>query len=1332
MATVNPSPMEAIRSQCPLLSEKLSRESLLAMLAARSIPVAELQLERAAESGTLESLVNDAGEAVYTRGHLIVLYQLTRHSRLDWYPWDDRRPDREDLLFRRVTAKRAVWAEIASDALCLKAFYDWFWGDDIAAFSAFAAVRLTEVVRWSLKNIDESGYLSQVAEKAGNWREAHGPVLFAAELVRLKLEIEQLLKNAAAAGIHVPEASEVARDRHQVIEDASPNDDPNPLYAAPSHRVPAKEREAFTKVRDQWIREQDWDSLRKHLLDHTALFANDDEAQVSYHLALAYLNTEHLDDNDAAVESYRAVLAIRVGDPRVIAALQELLSSLERWETWAEILGEQADRVTDSEIRETLRLFRARVLAVRLGRESQALELFTASLGEESAREDAVAVLSGIILDGSATPSFDVAAIDLVSKYMAIDDETFAELFERVEALELTFGQRCELLYCQATREESGGHLHKAFISYTRALSANPISARVHVCLERLSRIMGNRDELAAILEDEFEKASGLGARAFIGERLGRLHVELGQGQRAIEYLEVAHEAQPTHTELVVLLAELYQKHGQIDRAISMLEKLRTLSTDEQEKEGIAEILGELRAQALGDPSVALETYRGMLQTDTGDEAVNGLLVIARGDDLTLAVEALHLIDAPMTRLKRGGELIDLYTRLMDYGEIEATDTGVLERLCAHLRREPNRSQEALTRHGELYALRGDAATLASAKALMTDKESVERWVRAVEDRLTHTPEDTKVKVLKQLARTYSEQLRDPVRAVAVQEQLLASNPADKSTFLALDRWFQDQKEFQKLLQLRLERAAAVAEERSEWMLAAAATMADDLNDLRGAFTIYSSALQADPSNAAIEEARAELLRRPNVMPEQKAALLEYAESTSEGEQWLAHRLNRATMAGTQGQSELAVELLREASELLPEREDVLEALEAQLRRSNRWSEAAGVLRRRIDLGDASQKRLLTKELAKLYAEHLEMGEEARLLLNEVNAEERTLATAAEQEVRAREEEVDQLSQLKLNVGSATGSAERAAAVEALSDHLVESDGLDAALAGLDAETRNPEMADQVARLHLKAAALAEANGRLELAEISFKKVLAINSSELRFVDPLIAFYRRTQAWQKQSVLMKFRLAKTPDPKGKVSLLAEMANVAERLQDYRSAIDALSQLLNLSKAQSVALDTKTIRRNLAGLLVRVGSHDEAIEQLELLYEALRGDLAATAFFVETGADLAQLIRGENPQRAKEIYVAIQAVNSSHPKVRLLGADLLVDAEELDAALDATSSMVKDTSVPKPSLTLLLSRLAKSFESLGKTEKVSEAYKQLLELHPNHPEALSFFEQQSGS
>ena len=73
MATVNPSPMEAIRSQCPLLSEKLSRESLLAMLAARSIPVAELQLERAAESGTLESLVNDAGEAVYTRGHLIVL-----------------------------------------------------------------------------------------------------------------------------------------------------------------------------------------------------------------------------------------------------------------------------------------------------------------------------------------------------------------------------------------------------------------------------------------------------------------------------------------------------------------------------------------------------------------------------------------------------------------------------------------------------------------------------------------------------------------------------------------------------------------------------------------------------------------------------------------------------------------------------------------------------------------------------------------------------------------------------------------------------------------------------------------------------------------------------------------------------------------------------------------------------------------------------------------------------------------------------------------------------------------------------------------------------------
>src|SRR5690606_9396126 len=254
------------------------------------------------------------------------------------------RDDREDLLARRIEAKRAVWNEIESDAESVRVFYEWFWGDEIAAFPATESVRLTELVRWSLQNIDTTGYLSQRAETHGRWQDAEGTVLLAAEMVRLREEVSQLIKNAEDAGFAIPNAGDVAKDRKALIEAARAIDDENPLYATrPEEGGDPDARRDFITERNAMMKAEDWFGLVAHFERHADLFENDPHSEAARQHALATLLLAHLEDTDAAVNAYRAMLSVTPGNPTAIASLEDILSKEGRWAEWAEVLAEQAE-----------------------------------------------------------------------------------------------------------------------------------------------------------------------------------------------------------------------------------------------------------------------------------------------------------------------------------------------------------------------------------------------------------------------------------------------------------------------------------------------------------------------------------------------------------------------------------------------------------------------------------------------------------------------------------------------------------------------------------------------------------------------------------------------------------------------------------------------------------------------------------------------------------------------------------------------------------------------------------------------------------------------------
>ena len=91
--------------------------------------------------------------------------------------------------------------------------------------------------------------------------------------------------------------------------------------------------------------------------------------------------------------------------------------------------------------------------------------------------------------------------------------------------------------------------------------------------------------------------------------------------------------------------------------------------------------------------------------------------------------------------------------------------------------------------------------------------------------------------------------------------------------------------------------------------------------------------------------------------------------------------MQRAAAMAASGDRSTAIELLEQAVERAPDDTALLERIEGMLRADERYSEASGVLRRRIDLEGGGERLRQTKELASIYRDHLGMADEADMLL---------------------------------------------------------------------------------------------------------------------------------------------------------------------------------------------------------------------------------------------------------------------------------------------------------------------------------------------------------------
>lgn len=331
---------------------------------------------------------------------------------------------------------------------------------------------------------------------------------------------------------------------------------------------------------------------------------------------------EHLERNlPRAAEVYELAVAEDPRSPQCLRALGSVYEKMRRWAQAAATLQRQARETSDG----PERLAALRRVAAIAENELQDVDLAISTL-QEVAQIDQDDVLSLYQLAGlcrsHSRPAVLISTLQLLVDRLDEDTARTAILVELGEALELHLKQR------SAARE-----------AYERALKLSPGYTPALRALARLYRDSGDLAALLRLHEPEIDPTSD---PAVLALKAGRIcFEEVGDMDRAIEYLWKAYRLNPDLIPAREILLQLLSANGRIREAYDLLRaqdlpKSQALLADYHYRLGlIAEALARKEPQeGATDEDRALQHYRAALavQPDHGlaFERARRLLVASR------------------------------------------------------------------------------------------------------------------------------------------------------------------------------------------------------------------------------------------------------------------------------------------------------------------------------------------------------------------------------------------------------------------------------------------------------------------------------------------------------------------------------------------------------------------------------------------------------------------------------------------------------------------------------------------------------------------------------
>ena len=1020
---------------------------------------------------------------------------------------------------------------------------------------------------------------------------------------------------------------------------------------------------------------------------------------------------EQLGNHDEAIAAYRAVLDTGVEDPQVLAALDRIYEGLERWEDLAGILERELalPHEDDPARRAGFMLRLAALCQDRLGDTPRAVELLREVLEVDPSNEEARARLEKLL--GDETYEAEVARI-LLPIYESLEDWS-----NLVRCLQVLAGATEDPAERSALLRRAGGilaqaigDLSRAFDAYAAALETDPTDADARAAFEEIAELEQRWPDVAALYEKLAANDLPADVSSDLLARLAAIYeARIGDTEKAIANYERAVEVDATRRDLLEALERLYQHEQRWKELLDVYRREVDLEADPQARLALRLKIAHLQEEMLQDVDGAIETYDEILADDPDNlQAIGALerlyaaterwsdladnlskqLALRTEPDVALGL-LLRLGELQLRRLDQPGLAVETYRRVFDLAPQEPTAMAALEELLG----------------SEDYQLE-------VARILEPIYRASNDWTKLIgvyEIMAAHALEPAeKIRLLHQVGELYEILGDQPDEAFDAYARALSEDPADAQTQQRLENLTQQSGAFDRLVAL-YEKVAedAVDDSLKIALLTKVAQIAETaLADPAKAAATYEKILDVDPSNFDAVDALIEVHRRANQFDELVAAVVRKAEMMDDPDARKQLLLYAANIRDeVQSNPEGAIELYRRVLSVDDADATALDALERILIQLERWEELKDVYQRKTELAeDPAERKRLLYVLGQVYER--ELGDVDRAIdtyqqVLDLDPQDYEAIVALDRLYGKAERWLDQMQILERAV------------------EIVEDPTEQVALRYRIGKLWETELGDPVRAIESYREALARdfqhADTIAALDRIAHGDVEPMAAAEV-----LAPLYEQLAEWDRLVDLYEVMARHEEDPEQRVERLHRIADIYERqLGEFDKAFEVYARALEADPTS-----------------------DATLEQLERLAEAT-GEWKKFADLLA-----AQVDRLLDPQRKVAMLLRlaqIQELRLGDVEAAIEGyKQVLEEDPECTEALDALDRIYEATerwddlvanlrrrvniTGDEQQVIDLYFRIGRiTQEHLGDTARALDAYREILNLDPNHGPTLQALE-----
>ncbi len=369
---------------------------------------------------------------------------------------------------------------------------------------------------------------------------------------------------------------------------------------------------------------ESWEQLADVYRRKAAAMFDLDEKKARLH-QLGVLCTEKLGDAAAAVEAYNEILDIDETDAEALSALERIHELAGDYEALYDVLARRADTVYDGGKLAVIHGRMGELARDRLEDKARAAESFEKVLDLEPDSAGAMEALRGLYRE---MEEWHYLQEVLVKKLSIVEAES-----ERVEVL-AALGDNAEQ---HLDRSDNAIEYYRQILAlrpknaaaFDRLLSLYESDARWYDLVEAL------RDRVSVLREEGAESGVIIGLLVKLATVANE---HLGDADLAIETLNEVLDADPHHAGALTVLARLYERSGEWEKAAETLE--RALAHAEGDDKATAwRRIGLLYLDQLDQPEKAQAALESAVAENGDDEALEALVRMARdaGDDARVA-----------------------------------------------------------------------------------------------------------------------------------------------------------------------------------------------------------------------------------------------------------------------------------------------------------------------------------------------------------------------------------------------------------------------------------------------------------------------------------------------------------------------------------------------------------------------------------------------------------------------------------------------------------------------------------------------------------------------